>query len=140
MTGMRSSRSAIPQVAGLHDTRRRGYSHVVRVGEILFLAGQCGLDEHGKIVSSEFGHQAKRAMERVRLALEAAGATISDIVNMTVYLVDVGDADELLELRNEFYADYFPEDSYPASTTIVVDALLPQGGLVEIQVQATLAQ
>jgi enamine deaminase RidA (YjgF/YER057c/UK114 family) len=108
----------------------------VRVGDILFLAGQCGLDEQGRLVSPAFEPQARRALERVRLALAAAGASIGDIVNMTVYLVDPRYGEEFLRLRNEFYGQAFPHQAYPASTTVAVTALLPPHGLVEVQVQA----
>lgn len=139
MTAEREYRATTTIVPGLHDTRPRGYSHVVRAGGILFLAGQCGLDDQGKIVSPDFEPQAKRALDRVRAALEAADATVADIVNMTVYLVEASDGDSFLRLRNEFYRGFFADEMYPASTTVAVKALLPPGGLVEVQVQAALA-
>jgi len=132
-------RTTVPQAPGLHDTRHRSYSSVVRVGPFVYVAGQCGLDEEGNVISPEFDAQALQALARVKSALESIGASVADIVNMTTFLTDPTLGNRFLELRREFYGDSFPDDKFPASTTLAVKALLAPTALIELQVQAVVA-
>ncbi len=121
-------------VAGLEDSSEYGYSQCVRVGSMVFLAGQCGLGNDHEVISPEFEPQARRALERMRAAVEAAGGAIEDIVSMTVFITDVRLGRVFTRLRREFFGTRFP-----ASALIGVAALMPTGAMIEIQAIAVLA-
>ena len=105
------------------------YSQGIRAGDFVFVAGQGPLDPAtGQVVGETIEEQTERTLENVKAILEAAGATLADVVKATVHLSDL----ELFPRYNEVYARYFP-DPKPARTT-VGSALL--GIMVEIDVIA----
>ncbi len=132
-------RRTVRRAPGLHDTRHRNYSSAVRVGPIVYIAGQCGPDENGKVISPEFDPQVRQVLLRVKSALESVGASIADITNMTCFLTDPTLGRRFLELRRDWYGDSFPDDNFPASTTLAVKALLAPTALIEVQVQAVIS-
>jgi enamine deaminase RidA (YjgF/YER057c/UK114 family) len=123
----------IVPVPELEDSTRFGYSQCVRAGQMLFLAGQCGLGDDHEIVSPDFEAQAARALERVEMAVKAAGGTLADIVTMTVFITDTRFGRIFTSLRREFFGDNFP-----ASALVGVSSLMPLGALIEIQAIAVL--
>lgn len=105
------------------------YSQGIRAGDFVFVSGQGPLDPAtGTIVGETIEEQTERTLENVKAILEAAGATLADVVKSTVHLSDLS----LFPRFNEVYAGYFPEPK-PARTT-VGSALL--GMMVEIDVIA----
>lgn len=107
------------------------YSQAVRVGSWLFISGQIALDPvTGNIVEDDIEVQTKRVIENIRAILEASGYTLSDIVKVTVYLVDLNDFPKF----NKIYSEYFREKP-PARTTVQVSAL-PRNAKIEIDVIA----
>jgi 2-iminobutanoate/2-iminopropanoate deaminase len=124
----------IVPVPELEDSTRFGYSQCVRAGQMVFLAGQCGLGDDHEVVSPDFEAQARRALERVEVAVKAAGGTRADIVTMTVFITDTRLGRIFTGLRREFFGDQFP-----ASALVGVSALMPIGALIEIQATAVLA-
>ena len=75
---------------GLFDPAPYAYSHVARLepgARMVYLAGQGGQDVEGKL-ASDFAAQLRQALENLRIALTAAGASISDVVKLTVLIVD----------------------------------------------------
>jgi enamine deaminase RidA (YjgF/YER057c/UK114 family) len=79
----------------------------------------------------EFEPQVRRALERIEYALEAAGASLSDLVAMTVYLTDMRYAREFKDIRGETLGD-----DLTTSALIGVDSLAQPGMLVEIESEA----
>jgi 2-iminobutanoate/2-iminopropanoate deaminase len=107
------------------------YSHAVRVGNLLFCAGQIPLDPAtGAMVTGDVRQQSQRVMENIKLILESEGLSFEHVVKTTVFLTDLNDFAGM----NEVYARYFQRD-YPARSTIQV-AALPRGARVEIEVIA----
>lgn len=105
------------------------YSQGLRAGDFVFVAGQGPFDPAtGQVVGDTIEEQTARVLENVKAILEAAGATMADVVKSTVHLSDLG----LFPGYNEAYARYFP-DPKPVRTT-VGSALL--GIMVEIDVVA----
>lgn len=101
------------------------YSQAVRVGDHLYLAGQIGLDPRSGELVDGFEAQVRQALANLAAVLAADGLELSDVVSMSVYLVDFGDFAAL----NAIYASIFP-DPPPARTTIAA-AALPRGARVE---------
>lgn len=116
----------------------RGYSHVVAVtgGTTVYVAGQIALDANGKIVGDDAGTQARQVFQNVRAALTAAGATFSDIVKMTTYVVGLDDA-KLAAIREARKA-VLPTAGPPASTLVGVSRLAMEGLLIEVEVIAVI--
>jgi len=107
------------------------YNHAVRVGDLLFCAGQIPLDPAtGNLVSGDVKAQTDRVLQNVRAILEDQKLTFANIVKSTVFLTDLADFVGM----NEVYSKYFTSD-YPARSTIQV-AALPKGANVEIEVIA----
>lgn len=109
------------------------YSQGIVDGERVFVSGQGPLDpETGDIVGEDASEQTARTLENIAAILDAADATLSDVVKTTVFLTDMND----YEAVNETYAEYVSEP-YPARSAVEV-ADLPVDIRVEIETVATL--
>ena len=107
------------------------YSQAIVAGGFLFTAGQIALDPStGKIVDGGIVEQTARVLANLREVLAKAGATWTDVVKSTVYLVDLAD----FPVVNDIYGKHLGS-SRPARSTVQVEAL-PRGGLVEIDLIA----
>ena len=107
------------------------YSHAVRVGELLFCAGQIPLiPESGQLVGGDIRAQTERVLENVKLILATEKLTFANVVKSTVFLTNLVD----FTAMNEVYGRYFSAP-YPARSTVQV-AALPRGANVEIEVIA----
>ncbi len=109
------------------------YSHACQGGGLLFLSGQTPLDPStGHLVQGGIADQTRQCFRNLLAALEAAGLTPEDVVNVQVFLTDMAE----FEAMNDVYRTQFSEP-YPARTTIGV-ASLPRGARVEIAMVAQL--
>ena len=109
------------------------YSQGVRAGQLLFLSGQIPIDPaSGELVGGDIVAQTRQVLDNLSAVLEAAGASLSDVVKTTVFLVDLAD----FPAFNATYAGYFPNDP-PARSTLQV-AALPKGAGVEVEAIALL--
>lgn len=107
------------------------YSQAVRIGPMLFTAGQIPLDpKSGQIVSEDVAEQTKQVLKNLTAVLQAEGMDFTNIVKTTVFMTNLGD----FQTMNEIYASYFNETP-PARSTVQVSAL-PKGAQVEIEVIA----
>ena len=119
-----------------------GYSHIAKVnkGTMIYLAGQVSSDASGKLVGEgDFEAQAEQVFKNLKIAVEAAGGAMTDIVKLNVYLVaEVGQAEvpKLRAIRDR----YVNKEKPPASTLVVVTRLARPGWLVEIEAVAVLDQ
>jgi 2-iminobutanoate/2-iminopropanoate deaminase len=109
------------------------YNQAVRVGELVFVAGQLGLRPGAKeMVGDSIAEQTEQVMGNLRAILEEAGSGLDRLVKTTVFLRDLGDFTGM----NEVYARHVGERP-PARSTVEV-AGLPSGALVEIEAIAHL--
>jgi 2-iminobutanoate/2-iminopropanoate deaminase len=107
------------------------YSQAVRVGSVIYCAGQIPLDpKSGQIVTGGIEAQTRRVMENIAAVLKAAGLGFDNVVKTTIFLADLND----FQTVNEIYGAYFKQQP-PARSTIQV-AGLPKGARVEIEVIA----
>jgi 2-iminobutanoate/2-iminopropanoate deaminase len=110
------------------------YAQGVRVGNLVFTAGQGGLDPiTGQVVPGGIKEQTERTLQNLKAVLEAGGSSLGQVVKATVFLKDMND----FAAMNVVYATFFAGDSdtLPARTTVEV-ARLPRNLLVEIEVVA----
>ena len=107
------------------------YNHAVRVGDLLFCAGQIPLDPAtGNLDPGDIKAQTERVLENVKLILDDQHLTFGQVIKSTVFLTNLAD----FAAMNEVYAKYFTSD-FPARSTVQV-AALPKGASVEIEVIA----
>jgi 2-iminobutanoate/2-iminopropanoate deaminase len=107
------------------------YNHAVRVGDLLFTAGQIPIDPAtGNLVHGDIKAQTERVLQNLQAILDDQHLTFDNVVKSTVFLTNLGD----FAAMNEVYAKHFT-DNYPARSTIQVSAL-PKGASVEIEVVA----
>ena len=112
------------------------YSQAMRAGTLLFVSGQVSLDANGDLVGvGDAGVQTRQVMTNLQAMCAAAGATLNDVVKLTVYITNIDDYAMVREVRGEFFTG--PE--YPASTLIANIALARPEFLVEIEAVVTLA-
>ncbi len=107
------------------------YSQAIRAGDLVFTAGQLGMDPASGELAPDIAAQAKRALRNLEAILIAAGSGLDRLVKVTVYLADIGDWPAV----NEVYAAILPEP-YPARSAFAVKDL-PKSALVEIEAVAT---
>jgi len=108
------------------------YNHGVRVGDLLFCAGQIPLDpaHPGGPLPAGIQAQTERVLENVKLILDDQKLSFVNVVKTTVFMTNLND----FVAMNEVYGRYFT-DNFPARSTVQV-AALPRGAGVEIEVVA----
>lgn len=103
-------------------------SQGIKANGWLFISGQAGAGENGKIVPGGFLAQGRQAFANLRRALEAGGASLKDIVKVTIFVTDMGHFDDVVTLRREFFAA-----PYPADTIAEIRALYTPEAMIEIE-------
>lgn len=103
------------------------YSQAIVSGDLIFCSGQLGLDPATGELAEGVEAQAERALRNLAAVLDAAGASLNDIVKTTIFLADIDDFAAI----NAIYARSMP-DPPPARSTFAVGAL-PKGGRIEIE-------
>jgi len=107
------------------------YNHAVRVGDLLFCAGQIPIDPAtGNLITGDIKTQTERVLQNVKAILDDQKLTFTNVVKSTVFMTNLADFAGM----NEVYAKFFTGD-FPARSTVQV-AALPKGANVEIEVVA----
>jgi len=107
------------------------YSQAIAAGGLIWASGQIPLlPATGVMVEGGVGEQARQALCNLRAVLEAAGSGLDRVVKATVYLVDMGDFEEV----NGVYAEFFG-DAPPARVCVEVSGL-PKGARFEVDAVA----
>jgi len=107
------------------------YSIGVRAGNLLFTAGQIGINpKTSEVVSGGIEAETRQVLTNVKNILEAANSSLDMVVKTTVFLRDMNDFVKM----NAIYAEFFTE-GFPARSTVQV-AALPKGVAVEIETVA----
>jgi 2-iminobutanoate/2-iminopropanoate deaminase len=100
---------------------RGPYSHAVRAGDFIFVSGQGPIDPATNEMSfGDIQHETRVVLNNIRLILEAAGATLADVVKVSVFLADGKD----FAAMNEVYAEFFGA-AKPARTTVEAQFVAP---------------
>lgn len=111
------------------------FSQAVRAGDFIYVSGTVPVDpETGSVVAKEIRGQARRVFDNIKIILDAAGATMDDLVMVTIHLQDVDDWPVLNEEYRTYFTDYLParmtfEGRPPLDFLVDVDAVAysPQG-------------
>ncbi|MBB4696872.1 RidA family protein [Paractinoplanes abujensis] len=113
-----------------------GYSHAVAfTGPTVAVSGQVPLDAEGRLIGPDNAlEQTRQVFRNLATALSAAGATMSDVVKLTVFLTDLADLPAFRTARDEFIDLRNP----PASSLVQVAGLVSPDFRVEIEAMAAL--
>jgi enamine deaminase RidA (YjgF/YER057c/UK114 family) len=109
------------------------YSHVVVVEakKTIFVSGQLARDGKGEVVApGDMRAQLRQVGENIKAALEAAGASLKDIVKTNTYVTDIAEYFKHVDVRMEYFG------ALPTSTTIEVSKLAHPDLVVEVEVIA----
>jgi reactive intermediate/imine deaminase len=107
------------------------YSQAIRAGDTLYMSGQIPLDPKTmQIVEGGIEAQAHQVFRNLRAVAAAAGATLDDIVKLSILMADIGEFAKV----NDIMATYF-QAPYPARATYQV-AALPRGARIEVEATA----
>jgi enamine deaminase RidA (YjgF/YER057c/UK114 family) len=111
------------------------YSHGIKVGNTLYVAGQVALDEELRLVGpGDAEAQARQTWTNIQKVVEAAGGRITDVVRVTTYVADLGDVEAIHTVRREF----FPDGDYPVATVVQAAKLGLPGLLLETEAFAVI--
>jgi 2-iminobutanoate/2-iminopropanoate deaminase len=112
--------------------QKRAYSSAVitpGAGKTIWLAGHTGLvDDAGKSLAGDFDAQCRQIFRNIEKTLAQAGAELSDMVTMTVFLIDARYTTRMTEIRSEIF-----KGDFPASAAITVAGFADPHMMIEIQ-------
>ena len=111
------------------------YSHAIRTGDTIYLAGQVAFDREGRIVGDTVAEQARQVWQNISDILEAAGSSIADVVKVTYIMQDIREIAEEFPIRRKV----FEERPYPAVTAMQAAALGLPGLKMEVDVIAVVS-
>jgi 2-iminobutanoate/2-iminopropanoate deaminase len=128
------------QPEGMHVVIRAGqpaYTHVVTVsgtGKMIFVAGQLARDANGNCVGKgDMRAQIQQVGENIKTCLEAAGATLADIVKTNTYVTDYQEFAKHPDMRMRYFGP-----ATPTSTTVQISRLADPDAMVEIEAIAVI--
>lgn len=123
---------------GLFNPKYNGFSHVVKVPkgkEMYYFSGQWASNTEGKLVSENFEEQVKQTVSNVKIALDAAGLSLDDVVKQTVYIVDF--TSEKKQILIDVASKEWRVKDFPASTIVPLPLLATAPNcLIEIEIIA----
>ena len=108
------------------------FSEAVRVGDMLYLSGQIGIDSTMKVVPGGITAETRQAMENIKATLQRCGSSLDKVVKVTVMLADISEWAEM----NSVYAQYFSKP-LPARSALGTSGLA-LGARVEIECLAVI--
>ena len=117
------------------------YSQAIRTrsSDLVFVAGQVAVDLDGNLVGEgDAGAQTRQVLENIGRVLAAAGTSLSNVVELTTYVVGRESIQPFIEARTGLFREMFPAGDYPPNTLLVVDGLVNEEFLIEIKAVAVL--
>ncbi len=110
-------------------TQPTAYSHLVKVGNLMFLAGQVALDGEGNVVGAgDMKSQVRQVLENMKSVLASEGADFSNVVKINIFTTDIEAFRGAASVRREYFGDH-----PPASTLVQIERLARPVFLVEIE-------
>lgn len=109
-------------------------SQAIKFGNLLFVSGQAGAGDDGKIVDGGFRAQGEQAFTNLKRALEAGGSGLAAVIKVTIFVTDMSNFKDVVELRRQFFSA-----PYPADTIAQVKALYDPAAMIEIEAIAAVS-
>ena len=110
-------------------------SQGIRVGDTLYISGQAGYGDDGQIVTGGFRAQGEQAFSNLNRALVAGGSDLQNVVKVTIFLTDMSNFDQIVELRRKYFTP-----PYPADTIVEISGLYTPEAMIEIEAIALVKQ
>ena len=123
----------------LFDSKQFGFSQVVisNTGKLVFISGQVAWDDKLKIIGKkDLAMQTQKSLDNIKIAIEAAGGTLGDIVMLRIYKVNYRKKDGAI--ISQILKNNFGVDNPPASTWLNVKGLANKKFMIEIEAQAVI--
>jgi 2-iminobutanoate/2-iminopropanoate deaminase len=108
-------------------------SQGIRFGDFLFISGQAGYTDEGKIVEGGFQAQGDQAFSNLARALKAGGSSLENVLKVTIFLTDMGNFRDVVELRRKYF-----RKPYPADTIVEISSLYTPEAMIEIEAIAAI--
>ena len=113
-----------------------GFSRAIRVGRTVHVAGPTATDQEGRVLAKgNAAEQTKIVIQRIDRALKEVGASLSDIVQTRMYVINENDCYRVMKSHGEVF-----KEIRPASTLVVVRSLVDPEMLVEIEALAVISR
>lgn len=106
-------------------------SQAIDAGPYLFVSGQAGYDDDGKIVAGGFLEQGNQAFSNLERALKAGGSSLDRVVKVTIFVTDMTQFPDVVELRRKHFSE-----PYPADSIVQISALYTPDAMIEIEAVA----
>ncbi len=103
-------------------------SQAIKSGPFVFVSGQAGYDDNGQIVEGGFAAQGEQAFQNLNRALTAAGTSLDKVVKVTIFVTDMGEFSNVVELRRKHFSV-----PYPADSIVEIKALYTPEAMIEIE-------
>lgn len=117
----------IVPIKSAHPTK--GYSHVARAGNTLYIAGQVAKDVNENLVGQgDISAQAEQVFTNLKNVVEEAGGKLEDIVKMTTYLTHPGYIETYRAVRNKYFAE-----PMPPNTLVIIESLATPDFMMEVE-------
>ena len=123
----------------LFDSKQFGFSQVVisNTGKLVFISGQVAWDDKLKIIGKkDLAMQTQKSLDNIKIAIEAAGGTLGDIVMLRIYKVNYRKKDGAI--ISQILKNNFGVENPPASTWLNVKGLANKKFMIEIEAQAVI--
>jgi reactive intermediate/imine deaminase len=115
-------------------TKPTAYHHVIKVGNLLFIAGQVSLDAQGNLVgANDMKAQVRQVLENLKTALQSQKADFSNVVKINIFTTEIDAFREAADVREAYFRGH-----PPASTLVQIERLARPEFLVEIEAIAAL--
>ena len=129
---MKSEQQSDVEYLTLENLKGLPFSEAVRLGNVLYLSGQMGIDQAIKLVPGGIAAETRQALENIKATLEKYGSSLEHVLKVTVMLADMSEWGEM----NKVYLEYFSKN-LPARSAFGTSGLA-LGGRVEIECIAVL--
>ncbi len=129
---MKSEQQSDVEYLSSENMKGLPFSEAVRVGNVLYLSGQMGIDQSIRLVPGGIAEETRQALENIKTTLEKYGSSLEHVIKVTVMLADMSEWAEM----NKVYLGYFSKN-LPARSAFGTSGLA-LGGRVEIECMAVL--
>jgi reactive intermediate/imine deaminase len=111
------------------------YSHIVKAGKLVFIAGQVGATADGKLAGAGMKEQTEQVLRNLQTALKSQGLDLSHVAKITIFTTSISEfrAAEVAEVRSRYFGS-----SRPASTLVQIQQLASPEYKIEIEAIAVM--
>jgi 2-iminobutanoate/2-iminopropanoate deaminase len=111
-----------PEFLTPYGPPRNPFSPAVRVGNLLFLAGEIGTDSLGRVVPGGIQAEARQTLNNIKRTLEVSGSSLDRVVKCTVFMADMKEWPAMNEIYATYFKNHFPARSAFGATGLALNA------------------